>query len=852
MGRGAKIITLLAICVTFLTCGGEESPKPSRVDSGIRDAGRVGADAGTNAPAFDAGQYEDAGTPQPVDGGTLDDTGPAMDAGPDAGFHDDGGQLDAGGDAGMDGGVPELHPIEDDGFMQEIPRFSPRRQEPLAEKDPRLMALFRGLLYIATSNGIYIFDPETGDSKGNIDTGSPVTDLATSPDGDSLWAVSGKTLILIADDKPKTLKCPCDSDIRLIAPASRSFAFGIAGNEPEELVAIRVQNGSCTVDADDIVKDWFEPVEPLTDCGPIRDLLFANKENGFIVAAGGESGLCITRFEGDFDPQSKPQGARGIKFDLRKNLPSENVRGLTISDDGRLVAATDKGVVIIGSDLKLEKTLVEEDGMPWVDTVRAAFFGDQLWIATGWGAIRYDPQGRHFGQKFHYYAGWRWMPGNEVRDVLVTDQGTIWFTTDKGIQRIEVVPMTLEEKAAHYDEITRLRHNRYGMIAASTLDVPADLSSNHTRDDDNDGQWTQMYIAAESFHYAVTKDPQVKEWLRESVKAMIFLEEVTPISGFPARSVVPIEDCQNNPQRYNPEQWHPADDGKWCWKGDTSSDEITGHLFGFPIFYDLAADDNEKQEVAEVVHRIVSHIIDHGYKLIDIDGEPTTHGHWDPQFVNEFPGPLGDGGLNSAMMLAYLLAAYHMTGDEKFMEHYHYLIDEHHYDDNVVHYQEISTKVQVNHDSDEMALMMFYILLRYETDPKLRRKYMKGLRLTMEVQAPERQPEFNIIYQVYLGKDFHNDDTLRTLIEYPWDLISWPMHNSHRLDVELDPKPDRFGAVQSLTVLPYDELPFKRPSQNPYALDADDRTAQSEEAGTFWLLPYWMGRYHGIIKAPED
>ena len=32
------------------------------------------------------------------------------------------------------------------------------------------------------------------------------------------------------------------------------------------------------------------------------------------------------------------------------------------------------------------------------------------------------------------------------------------------------------------------------------------------------------------------------------------------------------------------------------------------------------------------------------------------------------------------------------------------------------------------------------------------------------------------------------------------------------------------------------------------SLHLDGGSGHGEECGTFWLLPYWMGRYHGIIS----
>lgn len=63
---------------------------------------------------------------------------------------------------------------------------------------------------------------------------------------------------------------------------------------------------------------------------------------------------------------------------------------------------------------------------------------------------------------------------------------------------------------------------------------------------------------------------------------------------------------------------------EWEWKGDTSSDEIVGHFFAYPIAYDLLPDEELKRQVAETAKRITDHIIAHGFHLVDIDGQPTT------------------------------------------------------------------------------------------------------------------------------------------------------------------------------------------------------------------------------------
>jgi hypothetical protein len=52
-------------------------------------------------------------------------------------------------------------------------------------------------------------------------------------------------------------------------------------------------------------------------------------------------------------------------------------------------------------------------------------------------------------------------------------------------------------------------------------------------------------------------------------------------------------------------------------------------------------------------------------------------------------------------------------------------------------------------------------------------------------------------------------------------------------------------------VLPPDERPVQRHNGNMFNIDKKGGNGTGEEsAGDIWLLPYWMGRYLGVISAP--
>lgn len=469
-----------------------------------------------------------------------------------------------------------------------------------------------------------------------------------------------------------------------------------------------------------------------------------------------------------------------------------------------------------------------------------------FWFGTKHGAIRYNNLA---GGSVSYYSGKRWLPDDNVTgfgfegDDLV-NRYTVWVETLKGYSRIEFKMTTLAEKSKAFVERIQKRHVRWGMTSDSHLKIPGDLSSNQMISSDNDGLWTQMYIAAEAFRYSVTKEADARANAKQGFEAMLRLEEITGISGFHARSIIKIgEDIQPKDG-----EWHDTLDGKWRWKGDTSSDEIVGHYFGYAVYYDLVADEAEKEKIRGVVRRMTNHILDNKYQLIDTDGKRTRWGWWGPDAIWEDPDELG---LRALHILAHLRTAFHITGDAKFKTAYDELISKHRYH-LLTRNQKINYPGRVNHSDDELAFLSYYPLLVYETDPKLREVYLDSLERAWQVERPERNPLWNFIYAACryadgsVAKEFDREESVRTLQEIPMDLIEWTVTNSHRLDVPRDLLADRFAKPQSLIVLPYDELPMTKWNGNPYRLDGGNG-GRSEDDGAYFLLPYWMGRYHKLI-----
>ena len=84
-------------------------------------------------------------------------------------------------------------------------------------------------------------------------------------------------------------------------------------------------------------------------------------------------------------------------------------------------------------------------------------------------------------------------------------------------------------------------------------------------------------------------------------------------------------------------------------------------------------------------------------------------------------------------------------------------------------------------------------------------------------------------------------------MEMPEDRRSWRQENSQRADVSFASRTNRFNRRVLREFLPVDERNFDKWNKDPFEPDGGDVGGLSEESGATYLLPYWMGRYHGFF-----
>ncbi|MCP4643971.1 MAG: hypothetical protein GY851_26245 [bacterium] len=521
----------------------------------------------------------------------------------------------------------------------------------------------------------------------------------------------------------------------------------------------------------------------------------------------------------------------GMCLDSRKTLWMATVAGLSARDDtGHWTSYRGR------------------DGLPIEElTCIVIDAEDQLWIGSREGLIHFRPY--HEGRQWFYRQGQRYLPDDHVEALAIAEGGTVLVRTKAGWSAIETVERTLHEKATYLLDRYLERHRRLGMPSPAYYTAPDATDAWTHGPQASDGLWTSYHVTSMTLAYSITGEERYRDLAREGMEALYRLQNVTGIRGLVARCVVAVDES-TAPKLREQDNWHETKDGKYLWRDDVSSDQITGHFFAFYTYYEHIAkhDPAERARLEKQLRQVLDYILDNNYQIIDWDGTRTRWGWWNPEMVNEAPSHYLESGLYSLMMPAFLKTAHHITGDKKYMDHYESLIVEHDYLSNMLLQKKVFPD-ELNHSDDQLSALVFYIFLETEEDPVVRNVLHRALRRHACIEAPERNSLLAMVYAATDPEDADIEGALRTLREMPLDRRDWRQENSHRDDVMLQRVRNVGGQVLTADVLPADERSFERWNADPYVADVGG-DGLVEGAGVHWMLPYWLARYHGILEGP--
>jgi hypothetical protein len=707
-------------------------------------------------------------------------------------------------------------PVADEPYLQEI------GEKIVTDKPVTSVAVYQDVVYVVVGSTLKtLHEGVLMDAPGG-----PAGIKRLRSLGGALWAAAGNGTYRFAgdawvrlDEKPVTDFCV---HLGQVYGATRDDLFRFAGGK---LVSLKPAGGYLQNDTTMIMEDGTQVLTDPVEIGPVERIasysgtLYLLRHGGLALLEG------RTLVENPVD-----WGA----------LPSPVTRDM-LAEGSRLYVATDRGVAVLrGMALT---ALRGPEGLPYEDaTCLAEGFDGDLWIGTTRGAIRKT------GNDYHYFGAQRWLPGDYVRDIAVNDHG-VYLATDGGLGIIRYEPYTLTKKAAYFErELEDWNFKRLGFVHKLYWSGEPDGWLREISD--NDGGHTAHYLAAMTFKYAATGDEKARQEAVEAFKAMVWLDDITPKPGFIARAIWSVK-ADRGPRSTQgsgglPAKWYPTEDGLWIWKGDTSSDEVNGHMYAVSLFHELAAKGPEKERAARHIANITSHIIDNGWVLRDMDGKPTRWGRWDPEYLQR-PYGIESRGLNGMEAQTYVQTAYALTGDAKFQAGLEQLLKWRY------HTYTVRQKLTFPPDSvvpwdDELAFRCYHPLIRYARDPELRSIYLRSLERHWEVMRMQHVPYFNFVYGGLTGNDCEAPQAAQHLREWSLDLVSYRYHNSHRSD--LAPQPGYVPYMGGTRAISPRETGPEWGSRSALHYDggAGGRVVVPPIG---WLEDYWMGRYYGFIEAPK-
>ncbi|MBE6796068.1 MAG: hypothetical protein E7533_05730 [Ruminococcaceae bacterium] len=533
-----------------------------------------------------------------------------------------------------------------------------------------------------------------------------------------------------------------------------------------------------------------------------------------------------------------------------------------------------------------------------------------MWYGSNGGVTRYDPNAKSIYDIVMYFGASRDLLDNNVQ-ALFADGDGVWVLTANGVTHIEMVKMSMEEKAYRLLDETLTYVQRHGMVSQKRLAEAGNLKSalpyGHS---DNDGSFSSAYAMGEIFHYATLKKEKGaydEETLRAREVAMRASEANLLLmyiagrgNGFVARTYLtkdePVPDdglfykkngatasCLNTtdarhkkvvglevkadapiPERlrkmYTEEGYEDTD---ITYKGDTSSDEITHHYMHLLVAHEfLGCEDPEYDELLKTAARnTMNHIIDNGFQLREADGNPTTWAKWNEDYFNSAMG-WADACLNAAELLMFLRVTMHITGEAgKWQETYDMLCERGYDKLTMGHFDRfhkvclqggIDDREDIMYGDHNLAVLSLWGLVTLEPDEERREMFIKAFRSWRYSLAPEYTPAYDFPYFLSDPEAQPDEERVKTwFYRFNVSRLASAVSLTSRRDY---PVKLFMGDYREVSALPPNDERFIA------KLDRDPLEYKNEDSGGVFCVEscyvytfsYWLGRYFGFIEEGEE
>jgi hypothetical protein len=381
----------------------------------------------------------------------------------------------------------------------------------------------------------------------------------------------------------------------------------------------------------------------------------------------------------------------------------------------------------------------------------------------------------------------------------------------------------------------RALHMPYGTMAdpgfasadPASADYSAVVSYNRTGDA---AIWTGHYLAGESYRYAVTQLQDALDAVHKALDGVQSLVDVTSPADpdVLARSWVPqnspfigkitTDEGHNGmyPSVYNGQQVY--------WIGNTTRDQYAGVFFGLAVAYDMVSEAGVRTQVATLVTRMLDYLLAHQWSVQMPDGSYSTTflGRPDQQLALLQIGRH----VNPAKYEALYTAAAAANAGNVGLP--------------------VTTECQDTYGSYykfNLDYITFFNLVRLEpTGSPYRPFYANAYKTLRKCTSTHENAHFNMIDRALTGADKKRDTDTQNFLGL------W-LQRSRRDDAtDVSNTYQACGTNRACGIVAVNDRPntdflWQRSPQLLYG--GGDGTI--ETAGIDYLLPYWMGRYYGVL-----
>jgi uncharacterized protein (TIGR03437 family) len=352
------------------------------------------------------------------------------------------------------------------------------------------------------------------------------------------------------------------------------------------------------------------------------------------------------------------------------------------------------------------------------------------------------------------------------------------------------------------------RHMPFGTILDPMFASPASNQIvGYTRCGDS-AMWTGAYLAAEAFRYNVTRSADALNNVKTALAGLKALTDVTgdnrlarcmALASSPYAAGIASEEASNTIHQNPP----------WIWVDNTSRDQVVGAFFGLGAAFDLVDDTTVKSSIGDLATRLSRFIADH---------------QWSPNddISNTFT-------LRPEELQMLLQVARHVNPSNSISGPFFVLPVE---TAALVDVQSNSSYYKFNLD-----YMTFYNLVRLQNNNENQGAY----RIVRNHTASHQNAFFDIVDRALAGADASRDTEMRSLLDQ-W--LQRPKRETYVDNSQTVPVCGS-AACQPVPVAQRATLEFLW-QINPFQLTGGgDGTI--EGSGIDYILPYWMGRYYGVI-----